>query len=425
MRLLRLLAAVLLPRARPCAAPQTFPSSAGDLAVETVAGGLVHPWSLAFLPDGRMLVTERPGRMRIVTRDGELSPPLAGVPGVSAHGQAGLMDVIAGRAISRRTTRSIFCYAEPMRRRPHRGRARPPRQTARAPRLADSDVIFRQQGPPSRGLNIGCRMVQASDGNLFVTLGDHFTAAESAQTLDNHIGKIVRITPDGSAPPDNPFVDKQARCRKSGPTACATREGLAFNPADGKLWEQEHGPMGGDEINIIEKGDNYGWPVVSYGVNYDGTPVGTGKRRRAGGMADPLWHWTPSIAPSGMAFYTGDLFPGWKGSLINGALKFELLSRLDAQRRQGREGRAPAARPARAHPRRAARARRRALSAHRQCRRPHPARRAGEVRRRSHAGFRKESQRSARWRFSSARRICGTRKTRRPRSARSRRPGSR
>ena len=171
-------------------------------------------------------------------------------------------------------------------------------------------------------------MVQAKDGNLFVTLGDHFSAARLAQTLDNHIGKLIRITPEGGAPPDNPFVGiGKARGRKSGPMACAMPEGLAINPADGKLWEQEHGPRGGDEINIIVKGGNYGWPVVSFGVNYDGSPVGTGKRHRAG-MIDPVWHWTPSIAPSGMAFYTGDLFPGWKGSLFNGALKFELLSRL-------------------------------------------------------------------------------------------------
>ena len=148
-----------------------------------------------------------------------------------------------------------------------------------------------------------------------------------AQTLDNHIGKIVRIRADGSVPPDNPFVGKQGALPEIWAYGLRNAEGLAFNPADGKLWEQEHGPQGGDEINIIAKGKNYGWPVASYGVNYDGSPVGAGKQH-ADGMVDPIWHWTPSIAPSGMAFYTGDLIPGWKGSLINGALKFELLSRL-------------------------------------------------------------------------------------------------
>ena len=186
-------------------------------------------------------------------------------------------------------------------------------ENGRTPRLVAVTTIFRQRGPASRGLNIGCRIVQAGDGNLFVTLGDHFSAAEMAQTLDNHIGKIVRIRPDGTAPPDNPFVDKQGALPEIWAYGLRNAEGLAFNPADGKLWEQEHGPMGGDEINIIDKGKNYGWPVVSYGLNYDGTPVGTGKAR-APGMQEPVWHWTPSIAPSGMAFYTGDLFPAGRAA---------------------------------------------------------------------------------------------------------------
>ena len=310
------------------AAPQIFPSSAGNLSVETVAGGLVHPWSLAFLPDGRMLVSERPGRLRIVTRAGLLSPPLAGVPEVYVQAQAGLMDVMLGRDFEKNRT-IYFCYAEHAeggggRIAVARGQLQ---ENGRAPRLVAVTTIFRQRGPASRGLNIGCRMVQAGDGNLFVTLGDHYSAAEMAQTLDNHIGKIVRIRPDGTAPPDNPFVNKPPALPEIWAYGLRNPQGLAFNPADGKLWEQEHGPMGGDEINIIEKGKNYGWPVVSHGVNYDGTPVGSGKPQ-APGMQDPVWHWTPSIAPSGMAFYSGELFPGWKGSLINGALKFELLSRL-------------------------------------------------------------------------------------------------
>ena len=310
------------------AAPQIFPSSAGNLSVETVAGGLVHPWSLAFLPDGRMLVSERPGRLRSVTRAGQLSPPLAGVPEVYVQAQAGLMDVMLGRDFEKNRT-IYFCYAEHAeggggRIAVARGQLQ---ENGRAPRLVAVTTIFRQRGPASRGLNIGCRMVQAGDGNLFVTLGDHYSAAEMAQTLDNHIGKIVRIRPDGTAPPDNPFVNKPPALPEIWAYGLRNPQGLAFNPADGKLWEQEHGPMGGDEINIIEKGKNYGWPVVSHGVNYDGTPVGSGKPQ-APGMQDPVWHWTPSIAPSGMAFYSGELFPGWKGSLINGALKFELLSRL-------------------------------------------------------------------------------------------------
>jgi aldose sugar dehydrogenase len=309
------------------AAAQVFHSSAGDLRVETVARGLVHPWSLAFLPDGRILVAERPGRTRIVQRDGKLSPALGGVPQVFARSQAGLMDVILARDFAQSHI-VYFCYAEP-----HRGGGRIAVAHAKlvddeTPRLDAVQTVFHQKGPVSGGLNIGCRMAQAPDGNLFVTLGDHFSAKEEAQKLDNDIGKIIRIRPDGSAPPDNPFVNKQGALPEIWAYGLRNAEGLAFNPATGQLWEQEHGPMGGDEINIIEKGKNYGWPVVSFGVNYDGSPVGAG-RAHAAGITDPIWHWTPSIAPSGMTFYTGDLFKGWKGSLFNGALKFALLSRLE------------------------------------------------------------------------------------------------
>ena len=309
------------------AADPVFPSSNGNLKVQTVASGLVNPWSLAFLPDGRMLVTERPGRMRIVAADGRLSPPIANVPKVYAVGQAGLMDVLLARDFAQSHT--IFvCYAEAA-----DGGGRIVVLRARlsddeSPQLDEAKVIFRQRGPVSRGLNIGCRMVHAQDGNLFVTLGDHFGPKELAQKLDNHIGKIVRIMADGSSPADNPFVGKEGALPEIWAYGLRNAQGLAFNPADGKLWEQEHGPMGGDEINVIEKGKNYGWPRVSFGVNYDGTPVGTGKSEMDG-VTNPIWNWTPSIAPSGLAFYTGDLIPGWKGSLLNGALKFELLSRLE------------------------------------------------------------------------------------------------
>ena len=333
MRLVLMLALGLLAGAGGAqAAPQVFPSSAGPLAVDTLAGGLVHPWSLAFLPDGRMLVTERPGRMRIVSRGGKLSQPIAGLPKVYAQRQSGLMDVILDRDY-KRNNRIFFCYAEPV-----AGGGRIAVADGRLvegkrlidrtdPRLVAIKVIFRQHGPAGSGLNTGCRIVQDKDGNLFVTLGDHFATAEMAQKLDNDIGKIVHITADGAPAPGNPFLLQAGARPEIWAYGLRNPEGLAFNPWSGALWEQEHGPRGGDEINIIRKGGNYGWPVVSFGVNYDGSPVGQGKQHRAG-MIDSAWHWTPSIAPSGMAFYTGDLFPGWKGSLINGALKFELLSRL-------------------------------------------------------------------------------------------------
>jgi glucose/arabinose dehydrogenase len=335
---------------------QTFKSSAGDLTVETVAQGLVNPWALAFLPDGRKLVTERPGRMRLVTRDGKLSPPLAGVPPVFTFGQGGLLDVVLDRNYEQNQT-IYFCYAEPAE--PARssriqgvflsGGVAPsipsqatavPNLSARTalarakllssapPALQDVQTIFHQEGPLSSGNHFGCRIVQMPDNTLLLAMGEHFTSRDKAQTLDNDLGKIVRLTPDGDAPKDNPFVGKSGARPEVWSYGHRNPQGLVINPADGTLWEQEHGAMGGDEINVIAPGKNYGWPLVSYGVNYDGSPVGTGKQQMAG-VEDPVWHWTPSIAPSGLTFYTGDLFPAWKGNLFNGALKFQLLSRLE------------------------------------------------------------------------------------------------
>jgi glucose/arabinose dehydrogenase len=272
-------------------------------------------------------VTERPGRMRIVTRNGQLSPPLGNVPKVFAVSQGGLLDVILDRDFAQNRT-IYFAYAEPFNGGGCTALARARLDDGEVPRLADVKIIYRQHGPASHGNHFGGRIVQASDGNLFLTNGEHFTDRDMAQTFDNHLGKVVRITPNGAAPPDNPFVNKPGARPEIWSYGHRNPQGLALNPADGKLWEQEHGAMGGDEINIIEKGHNYGWPLVSYGKNYGGTPVGTGKARMEG-VDDPLWHWTPSIAPSGMAFYTGDLFPAWKGNLFNGALKFQLLSRLE------------------------------------------------------------------------------------------------
>jgi len=309
------------------AADPTFKTSAGDVRVETVARGLVHPWALAFLPDGRMVVTERPGRIRIVTRDGKVSPALDGVPKVFASGQGGLLDIILDRGFAQNRT-VYFSYAEPFDGGGRTAVARAVLDAGETPRLTDLKVIYRQHGPASRGNHFGSRIVQAADGNLFITNGEHFTDRDMAQTLDNDLGKIVRITPDGAAPKDNPFVGRQGARPEIWSYGHRNTQGLTLNPADGSLWEQEHGAMGGDEINVIAPGKNYGWPKVSYGVNYDGSPVGTGKARMEG-VTDPVWHWTPSIAPSGMTFYTGDLFPAWKGSLFNGALKFKLLSRLE------------------------------------------------------------------------------------------------
>ena len=327
MRFVLALSVVFVTGAVAKAVDPVYRSSAGNLLVQTVATGLVHPWSVAFLPDGRMLVTERPGRMRIVGRNGQLSPPLGNVPKVFAVTQGGLLDVILDRDFAQNRT-IYFSYAEPFDGGGRTALARARLDDGEVPRLADMKVIYRQHGPASHGYHFGSRIVQAGDGTLFLTNGEHFTDRDMAQTFDNDLGKIVRITTDGAALPDNPFANKPGARPEIWSYGHRNPQGLAINPADGKLWEQEHGAMGGDEINIIEKGHNYGWPLVSYGKNYSGTPVGTGKAKMEG-VDDPRWYWTPSIAPSGMAFYTGDLFPAWKGNLFNGALKFQLLSRLE------------------------------------------------------------------------------------------------
>ena len=308
------------------AAPQTFPSLAGNIAVETVATGLASPWALAFLPDGRMLVTEKPGRMRIVTREGGLSPALAGVPKVFASGQGGLLDVILDRDYSQNRT-IYFCFAEPASGGARTSMARAKLIDEGVPRLDEVKVIFRQQGPLSSGNHFGCRIVQARDGNLFLTLGDHFTPRDQAQNLANHLGKIVRISPDGAVPPDNPFVGKQDAKPEIWSYGHRNSQGAALHPQTGKFWMHEHGPRGGDEINIPEAGKNYGWPVIGLGIDYSGARIHEGTRKP--GMEPPLHHWVPSIAPSGMAFYSGTAVPAWRGNLFIGALVSKMLVRLE------------------------------------------------------------------------------------------------
>ena len=302
----------------------SFASSAGQLEVQAVASGLVNPWSLAFLPDGRMLVTERPGRMRLVTPEGQLSPPLKGVPEVFVSGQGGLLDVIIDKSYAQNKT-IYFCFAE---RTGGGGRT----AVARAKlndgngRLDEVKVIFRQEGALSSGNHYGCRIVQANDGNLFVTLGEHFSYRDEAQNLGNHLGKLIRITPDGAAPADNPFVGRAGAKPEIWSYGHRNEQGLAINPASGDLWEIEHGPRGGDEVNIIGKGKNYGWPVIGYGIDYSGARIHESTAKD--GMEQPIKYWVPSIAPSGMTFYTAELFPRWAGSLFTGALAGRMLVRL-------------------------------------------------------------------------------------------------
>ena len=301
-----------------------FPSSAGALEVRTFARGLVNPWSLAFLPGGKMLVTERPGRMRIVSAEGQLSPPLKGVPDVWASGQGGLLDVIIDKSHAQNKT-IYFCFAE---RTSGGGRTAIARAKLNdgSGRLDETKIIFRQEGPLSSGNHYGCRIAQADDGNLFVTLGEHFAYRDQAQDLGNHLGKLIRIAPDGSAAPDNPFIGRAGAKPEIWSYGHRNGQGLAINPASGELWEIEHGPRGGDEVNIIGRAKNYGWPVIGYGIDYSGAKIHEATSKD--GMEQPLKYWVPSIAPSGMAFYTGDQFPLWKGSLFTGALAGQMLVRL-------------------------------------------------------------------------------------------------
>jgi glucose/arabinose dehydrogenase len=301
-----------------------FPSSAGGLDVRTFARGLVNPWSLAFLPDGRMLVTERPGRMRIVSAEGQLSPPLKGVPDVWASGQGGLLDVVTDKSFAQNRT-IYFCFAE---RTGGGGRTAIARAKLNdgSGRLDETKIIFRQEGPLSSGNHYGCRIAQADDGNLFVTLGEHFAARDHAQELGDHLGKLIRITPDGSAAAGNPFIGRAGAKPEIWSYGHRNGQGLAIHPASGEVWEIEHGPRGGDEVNIIGKGKNYGWPVIGYGIDYSGAKIHESTARN--GMEQPVKYWVPSIAPSGMLFYTGKLFPKWSGSLFTGALAGTMLVRL-------------------------------------------------------------------------------------------------
>ena len=322
------LAALILPaKTVPAAAEQTrapaAPSSA--VRVEVFAAGLEYPWSLQFLPDGRLLVTERPGRLRIVAAGGRISPPLAGVPRVAAIGQGGLLDVALAPDFAT-SARIVMSYAEP------RGTASGTSVAiarlvpeADGGRLDDVKIIFQQMPAVSGGLHFGSRLAFARDGRLFVTLGER-NQRDSAQDPTNHLGKIVRIAADGSLPQDNPFYGQSSKRNEIWSTGHRNVQAAAIHPATGKLWTIEHGPRGGDEVNIPGKGLNYGWPLIGYGIDYSGAKIHESTSRD--GLEQPVYYWRPSIAPSGMAFYTGTLFPAWKGNLFVGALAGQALHRL-------------------------------------------------------------------------------------------------
>src|SRR5688572_30338884 len=320
------LAALLTLLAPSAALAQQFQSSAGPLRVDTVANGLAHPWGLQFLPDGRMLVTERPGRMRIVSRDGKLSPAVQGVPQVFARGQGGLLDVALDRNFAQNRT-IYFSYAEPYQGGARTTLARAMLDGGQQPSLTDIKLIYQQPGPPSRGNHFAGRIVQARDGNLFLSTGDHFVDRDKAQTLDTGLGKIIRITTDGGAPRDNPFVGRINALPEIWAYGVRNPQGMALHPQPGASWMTDHRPRGGDAVNITAKGKNYGWPVIGYGVDYSGAKIHEATQKE--GMEQPLKYWVPSFAPSGMAFYTADLFPAWKGNIFIGGLRSQILMRLE------------------------------------------------------------------------------------------------
>jgi glucose/arabinose dehydrogenase len=310
-------AALMLLSRDALAAEGEIDTKQGSIKVQTFANGLEQPWGLAFLPDGRMLVTEKVGRLRIVDKDGKLSEPLKGVPKVFAEGQGGLLDVALDPKFGENSL-VYLSYAEPG----DNGKAGTAvaRGKLGIDRLDNVQVIFRQYPKVVGGNHFGSRLVFSPDGKLFVTLGERFTFGP-AQDLSTHLGKIVRINPDGSVPPDNPFVAQEGALPEIWSYGHRNAQGAAIHPKTGKLWETEFGPLGGDELNIPQPGRNYGWPVVSWGKNYDGTHI-------PDPSADAIAHWTPVISPSGITFYTGDAIPGWKGNLLIAGLSSQAIVRL-------------------------------------------------------------------------------------------------
>ena len=289
------------------------------IEIEVVAEKLEHPWGLAFLDDNTMLVTERSGQMRKVY-NGKVSDPLEGLPEIWTGGQGGLLDVAVHDGWV------YFSYSEPGTI-PLTNSTAVARAKLKGNELTDLEVIFRQAPKYVSRAHFGSRLAFTPDGYLFITLGDRYMPRDDSQTLDNHHGKMIRLKPDGSVPEDNPYKDTKGALPEIWSIGHRNIQGATVHPDTGKVWTHEHGPKGGDEINIPEAGKNYGWPVITYGKEYSGGDIGEGTHKE--GMEQPLHYWVPSIAPSGMTFYTGDKFPQWRGDLFIGSLKFQQLVRLE------------------------------------------------------------------------------------------------
>lgn len=337
---------------RPANAPSQTPAFAGqtrapevsaDVAYEvvTVAEGLDKPWAIAFLPDGRMLVTEKPGRLRIITAAGEVSEPVTGLPEVDARGQGGLLDVALDPDYAE-TKLIYWSYAQPQEGETNTtavARGRLVEDEAGA-RVEGVRVIFQQAPAMASTMHYGNRLVFDREGRLLISLGERSILAGrvQAQDMNSALGKVVRINRDGSIPADNPFVGQDGVRPEIFASGVRNVQAAALHPNTGALWEIEHGARGGDELNIIEAGKNYGWPTIAYGLEYSGKPIGEGLTAKEG-LEQPDYYWDPVIGPSGMIFYQGDLFPAWKDSLFVGALRDKQLVRLtlDGDRVVGEE----------------------------------------------------------------------------------------
>ncbi len=305
------------------AKPLDIKTENGTIRVNTIAEGLENVWSLAFLPDGKMLVTEKPGRMRIVSLDGKLGEPLQGLPKIYNQGQAGLLDVVLAPDFA--TSKKIyFSYSEPGDKGTNSTAVS--YATLNGNKLENVTRVFSQKPKIDSNNHFGSRLVWAADGTLFITLGDRYSEKDKAQTLDNHQGKVIRINADGSVPKDNPFVKTPGALPEIWSYGHRNMQGAAINPVTKKLWTGEHGPQGGDELNIDEPAKNYGWPVITYGENYGGGKIGEGTHKE--GMEQPVYKWVPSIATAGFIFYTGDKFPQWKNNILLTSLREQALVRL-------------------------------------------------------------------------------------------------
>jgi aldose sugar dehydrogenase len=322
---------------KPAFAGQTrAPEQKLGVAFEVVSlyEGLTNPWALAFLPDGKMLVTEKPGRLRVISGDGkQISEPVAGLPAVDARGQGGLLGLALDPAFQKNQL-IYWSYSEP--REPGNNTAGNNTAVARgrfvdgaAPRVDNVQVIFHQVPSLVSTLHFGGRLVFGRDGTLFVTLGDRSITEGrmQAQKMDSLLGKIVRINADGSVPKDNPFVGKEGVRPEIWSYGHRNVQAAALHPQTGELWEVEHGTRGGDELNVVRKGKDYGWPTIAYGIEYQGGAI-TGGIQQQEGMEQPRYYWDPVIAPSGMVFYTGSMFPAWRNSLFIGGLGSTNLVRL-------------------------------------------------------------------------------------------------